>query len=111
MRRRLLGDKCQHQVVDDPVHHGIVCDEGDDAHPALAFRADQRVNLINLTNHLGPAPARDSRTLLLNEEQGMLIGLCLSHLTSVGVGVDAVRAHSSLVFLENMGIHPAMNFR
>ncbi|MFP4083251.1 MAG: hypothetical protein ACLFVG_10940 [Candidatus Aminicenantes bacterium] len=44
-RRRSLGDKCQLEVVDDPVHHGIVGEEGDDAHLAATSGTEQRVDL------------------------------------------------------------------
>jgi len=42
-RGRSLGDKCQLEVIDDSVHHRIVDEESDDAHPALSSRSDQRV--------------------------------------------------------------------
>ena len=75
MRRgRLVRDKCQLEVIDDPVHRVIVCDEGDDAHPAPASRTDQGVDFENLADHLGPEPAGDSLALLLNEDEGMLVG-------------------------------------
>jgi hypothetical protein len=52
-------------VIDDPVHHGIIGEESDDLHHAAASRAEERVNLINLPDHLGPA---------LGIETGMLPG-------------------------------------
>jgi len=42
-RGRSLRDEGQLEVVDNPVNNGIVGDEGDDAHPALALRAEQMV--------------------------------------------------------------------
>jgi hypothetical protein len=33
LRRRPLRDECQTQMVDDPVHNGILCEEGDDIFP------------------------------------------------------------------------------
>jgi len=42
-RGRSLRDEGQLEVVDNPVHNGIVGDEGDNAHPALALRAEQMV--------------------------------------------------------------------
>jgi len=56
-------------MVDDPVQHGIVCNESDDLHPAAAFGTDQRVDLINLTHHLGPGPAGDLPRLLLDDDE------------------------------------------
>jgi len=42
-------------VVDDAVHHGIVGEESDDLHDAAAVGAGHGVNLIDFTDHLGPA--------------------------------------------------------
>jgi len=42
-------------VANDPVDHGIVGEEDNDEHPALAFGADKRVHFINFEDHLGPA--------------------------------------------------------
>jgi len=39
--------------MDDPVHHRIVCDEGDDAHPALASRTGHGVDFENLADLMG----------------------------------------------------------
>jgi len=119
-RRRSLGDKCQLKVLDDPVHHGIVCDEGDDLHVSSALSTNQRVDFKNFADHLCPAPAGDSRVLLLHDDKGMLIGLCLAHLTPVGVPVEAEISHSDLALVWNVRddpgdelqvIHPLHLFR
>jgi len=67
--------------------HGIVGDEGNDAHLALALRADQRVDFKNLADHLCPAPAGDHGALLLNDDEWMLVGLPLPHFPPVSIGV------------------------
>ena len=64
-RRRSLCDKCQLEVVDDPVHYGIVCKESDDAHPAATSGAGQRVDFENLADNLGPAAVGDIQQELL----------------------------------------------
>ena len=46
-------------MVEDAVDYGIIGDEGDDAHLALALGTDKRVNFIDLTDHLCPAPPGD----------------------------------------------------
>jgi len=47
MRRgRSLRDKCQLQVVDDPVHNGIVGEESDDLHVSSALSTNQRIDLV-----------------------------------------------------------------
>lgn len=55
-------------MIDDSVHHGIVREEGNDAHPALAFGADKRVHLIHLPDHLSPAVVRDYGVFLLEDD-------------------------------------------
>jgi len=39
-------------VVDDAVHHGIVGEEGNNAHPSAACRTPERVDFINLKESL-----------------------------------------------------------
>jgi hypothetical protein len=46
--RRLVCDKVQLEVVNDPVHYGIVGEESDDLHRGAAVRADHRINFIDL---------------------------------------------------------------
>ena len=61
MRRRgLICDKRQLEVVDDPVHHGIVRKESYDLHCAPALRTEHRVDFINLADYLSPALGRDA---------------------------------------------------
>ena len=52
--RRLLGSERQLEVIDDPIHDGVLREEGDDLHPAAAPGTDHRVDLIDLADHLGP---------------------------------------------------------
>jgi hypothetical protein len=40
-------------MIDNPIHNGNLRDEGDDLHSAPALGADQRVNLIDFSDHLG----------------------------------------------------------
>jgi hypothetical protein len=53
-RRGPLGEESQLEVADDPIHHGIVGEEGDNLHVAAGSRADQRVNFIGKTGVLYP---------------------------------------------------------
>jgi hypothetical protein len=91
-RGRSLRDKCQLKVMDDPVHHGIIHNKSDDLHLSSALITNQRVYFVHFSYHLCPAPVRDSRTLLPNEDEGMLIGLCLAQLAPVGVGIGRSNA-------------------
>ncbi len=65
-RRGSLCDKCQLEMIDDPVDHGIVCQEGNDLHLSAALRADQRIHLVDFADHLGPACGGDGPELFLN---------------------------------------------
>ena len=47
-RRGSLGNKCQLQVIDDPVHYGIIRKEGDDLHRRSAPRL-LRFIMLHLT--------------------------------------------------------------
>ena len=88
-RRGPLGGKCQLQVMDDPVHYGVVREESDDLHRAAALRTDHRVDLIDLADHLGPALGRERPELLLNHPEGKRPKACLLDLPSMGVGGKA----------------------
>lgn len=50
-------------MVDDPVHHGIVCNESDDLHLAAALGAGQGVDFVNLADQGGPACQIDASKL------------------------------------------------
>lgn len=53
----------------------------------------KRIYNISPADYLGPAAAGNSRALLLNDDEGMLIGLCLEHLAPMGIGVLAKVSH------------------
>jgi hypothetical protein len=55
-------------MIDDAVDHSIVCNKGDDLHPAAALGADHRVNLIHFADHLCPALGGDGPELFLDNE-------------------------------------------
>ena len=87
--RRLVRDERQLKMVDDPVDHREIRNEGDDAHLAAAFGAGHRVHFINLADHLGPAPPGNLANFLLNDQELRLPFLCLSHFAPMGIGVEA----------------------
>jgi hypothetical protein len=62
--------KSELEVGDDPVHCGIIGDESDHSHLATACRTYERINFIDLADHLCPAFGRDMMVLFLND-QGM----------------------------------------
>jgi len=73
MRRgRLIRDKCQLRVMDDPVHHGIIRNKRDDLHLSSALGTNQRIDLVDFSYHLRPDPA-------VNVEAGMTPARDLLH--------------------------------
>jgi len=80
-RLRLRRHERQLQMLHDPVHNGNLRDEGDDLHlaalmepltllheycKAAALGAEHRVNLIDFSDHLGPALGGDALQVLLD---------------------------------------------
>jgi hypothetical protein len=57
-------------VLDNSIDDGRVGEESDDAHLTATLRADHRVNLIDFSDHLGPAPGRDGPEFLPNNPEG-----------------------------------------
>jgi len=70
-RRRLLRHESKLQVVDDPIDHLIVREEGDDLHPASALGAKHRIDLIDLADRDRPAFGRDGRRIGLGQAKGV----------------------------------------
>jgi hypothetical protein len=95
----LLGDKCQFEVADDFVDHGIVGQEGDDLHRGAALRTDRGVDFIDFADHLGPALGGAGPQLLLYDPEGESLQARLPDFSPVGVGIEAVISHRDLAFL------------
>jgi len=55
-----FGMKSELEVSDDPVHCRIISDESDHSHLATACRTYERINFIDLVDHLRPAFAWSS---------------------------------------------------
>jgi hypothetical protein len=58
-------DKGQLEEVDDPVLHGKIGNECNDFHLTAALGTGERVNFINLADHLGRSPGREAPELVL----------------------------------------------
>jgi hypothetical protein len=104
-RGRSLCDKSQLEVADDAVHHGIIGEEGDDAHLAAALRANHRIYFIHLPYHLCPAPSGNPRAFLLDDEE-ILVGLALLHFAPVGISIQAEITDGDMAFVGNMRGNP-----
>jgi len=91
-------------VVDDLVLHGIVGEEGDDAHLASALRTDHGVNFIHFTDHLSPALGGDG--LVLDNPERKSRKVCLPDLAPMGVDVEAKISHHDLAFVRDGGARP-----
>ena len=56
--RRLRRPKRQLQVIDGPVHHGILRKQSYDLHPPAALGTSERGHFIELPDHLVPLNRR-----------------------------------------------------
>ena len=89
-------------MADDPVNGLRLFDKRDGSHLATTCRTKQRVHLVNLADHLGPALGRHIVWLIfddggMGEPRGSL-----AHLPSVSIGVEAVVANHDLSLVRNM---------
>ncbi len=74
-------------MVDDPVHGGMIREEGDDLHPAAAAGTDHGVDFVDFPDHLRPAFGRDAAGLLLDDPERRRRQARLPDLPPVGIGV------------------------
>ncbi len=88
-RGRSLCHKGQLEMLDDSVHHGIVGEEGNDAHLALALGTEERVDFVDLADHLGPALGGDGPELVLDNPEWQRCEACLPDFPPMGIGVEA----------------------
>jgi len=51
-------------MLDDPIHHHNISQEGNDPHLSLAFWADEGIDFIDLFDHLRPALAGNPGKIL-----------------------------------------------
>jgi hypothetical protein len=63
--QRSFRDECQLQVVNDPVGHGVVGEESDDAHLATALRADHGVDFAEFAAQLSLRGAKRRGNLII----------------------------------------------
>jgi len=76
-------------VVDDAIDYREVAKEGDDLHRAPAVGAEQGIDFVDFTDHLGPAFGRDAPELVLDNPERKRPKARLLDLPSMGVGVEA----------------------
>jgi len=105
-RRRLRRHKRQLQMLHYPIHDGNLRDEGDDLHPAPAFRADHRVHLIDLPDHGRPTFGRKTPELFLNDPERRRTLARLLDLPPMGVRIKAEVSDHHLTLVGNMRGHP-----
>ena len=90
-------------MIEDTVDYGIVGDECDYAHLALALGTDYRIEVINFLANLGSVAAGNLGPLLLNDQEVMLILLCLSCITTMSIGAEAKVTDHNLLLVGEMG--------
>jgi hypothetical protein len=83
-----------------------VGEEDDDLHRAAALRAGDRVDFIDLPDHLSPALGGETPELLLHHPERKRPKACLPDLTSMSIGVQAEVTDSDLSLVGNMGSNP-----
>ena len=74
-------------MADDPVNGLGLFDKRDDSHLATTCRTKQRVNLIDFSDHLGPASGRDM-ILRFNDQRMEGRDSGLAYLASVGIRIN-----------------------
>ena len=105
-RRRLLRYKRQLEMVDDPVHGGIIHDESDDFHRATAFGANHRIDLVDFPDHRRPALGWDALLFPLCHPEGEGRDPRFPHLSPVGIGIKPIVTNHDLPLVGNMRGHP-----
>jgi hypothetical protein len=85
---RLRCHERQLEVVGNPVHHGGVGEQGDDANLGAALGKEQRVDFIDFADHLGSAFGGDALLFLLDQAEYQGILGRLPELPSVGIGIE-----------------------
>lgn len=101
-----IGNKGQLEVIDDSIHHGLICEESNDPHFSAALGADHGVDFIHLTDHLGPAFRGNGSELRLHHAEMGNFAACLLDFPPVGVSVEAVISDCDLAFIRDMGSDP-----
>jgi len=87
---RAFSMKSELEKGDDPVHCGIIGYESDHSHLAIAFRTCERINFIDLADHLCPAPGWHKKDFIINNGwMGRIISL-FPQLLYVCIGVQPV---------------------
>jgi hypothetical protein len=70
-RGRPLCDKGELELLDDAIGQRTDCEEGDDAHLALALGESDWVQFIDFPDYVCPAAAGDPRAFLLDNKEIM----------------------------------------
>ena len=47
--------KCHLEVADDPIENFVIFDKSDHFHLSVILRTEERIDLIDLSDHLSPA--------------------------------------------------------
>jgi hypothetical protein len=79
----------------------MIFDEGDDTHLASAGRTNERVNLIDFSDHLRLASGRDM-IFPFNEQRMEGRDSCLAYLASVGIRIETIVTDHHLTLVGNM---------
>jgi hypothetical protein len=79
----------------------MVCKEGDDSHLAAALGTEERIDFINLADHLSLAPGSDGSELILNNPERESRQARLLDLPPMSIGVEAVITDGDLALVRD----------
>jgi hypothetical protein len=77
-------------MADDPVDDLRLFDKRDDSHPAATRRTDERIDSIDLADHIGPAFGWHKQRLFFNDRGRRERRVSLAYLPSVGIRVKSI---------------------
>lgn len=87
-------------MTDNLVDIFMLFGERDESHPVATWRTKRWIYLIHLASHLGPPFGRHIDGPLFGDRWVQRITACLTHLPSIGLGVEAVVANYDLTLVK-----------
>ena len=96
MRRRPFGLKFQLEMMDYPVHHGIVGEERDDLHRGTALGTEEGINFIDFADHPGLALGRRTPELLLHHPKRESLKARFPDLPPMDISIQPIISYRDL---------------
>jgi len=77
-------------MFDDLVYDFVIFNKGDNSHSSPALGTNEKIGLIDFFYHLSPTFGRDKGLFIFNNKGAQRVSICFSHLSFVGIGIEAV---------------------